>query len=90
MGSGALQFPQAPVIMQTRSMNHVIVFYSRRYITFLGCQGEYLREQHIIAARPGFNCSSMLEGFSHCLPDCTGNHSRVQTVSVLPRGETCR
>lgn len=49
MGSGALQFLQATVIMQTRSMNHVIVFYSRGYITFLGCQGKYLREQRIIA-----------------------------------------
>lgn len=30
-------------------MNHVIVFYSRGYITFLGCQGKYLRVQRIIA-----------------------------------------
>lgn len=35
-------------------MNHVIVFYGRRYITFFfkGVDGEYLGEQHVIAAPP--------------------------------------
>lgn len=81
MVCGALQFPQAPIIMQTEGMNHVIVFHGRRYITFLECQGEYLREQRIIAAHTGSNCWSMLKGFSYCLLDCTSSHRRAQIVS---------
>lgn len=46
MGSRALQFPQAPVIMESRSITNVTVLCGRRYITSLSCQGEYLEEQH--------------------------------------------
>lgn len=67
MGGRALQFLQATVIMQTRSMNHAIVFYSRGYITFLGCQRKYLREQRIIAAHTGFNCWRMLRRMRYLL-----------------------
>lgn len=78
MGNGALHFPQAPAIMQTGSANHVIVFYGRRCITSLGCQRGYPGEQHIIAARTGFNC--WRDFLIVCLTALTG--TVVSTVSA--------